>query len=87
MKINIHTVSFVRFSDLVSGLSDDTKNAISAHIGHSVTWGDSLHTLIAPKAVIANLGIEDIDESYDEFVVFRKRLTELPKFVLIDMEQ
>ena len=84
MKINIHTVSFVRFSDLVSGLSDDTQNAISAHIGDSVTWGDSLHTLIPTDDILSNLDIDESDEP--EFIEFQKRVAELPKFVLIDME-
>jgi len=84
MKINIHTVSFVRFSDLVSGLSEDTQNAISAHIGDSVTWGDSLHTLIPTDDILSNLDIDESDEP--EFIEFQKRVAELPKFVLIDME-
>lgn len=84
MNIAIHTVSFVRFSDLVFGLGTELQDAISSHIGDSVTWGDSLHTLIEADAVLSNLDIDDEDET--EYLEFRKRLEELPKFVTIDME-
>lgn len=84
MKITIHSVSFVKFSDVVSGISDETVEAIASHIGNSVTWGDANHTLIEAQHILANLDIDEGDEA--EFVEFRKRLMELPRFCMVDME-
>lgn len=82
--MEIYTVSFVKFSDLVDGLSEETQNAISSNIGDSVTWGDALHTLISVRKVCSNLDISDDDEP--EFVTFKKRLYSLPPTACIDME-
>jgi 5-enolpyruvylshikimate-3-phosphate synthase len=84
MDIKIHSVSFVTFSEITEGLDDDVITEIANSIGQDVTWGDSSHTLVRAQDAISSV---DIDETCDpDLVEFKKRLSELPRFVLIDME-
>jgi len=84
MIVHIHNLSYASFSNLVEGLSADTVEALSEHIGESVTWGDSSHTLVDPAAIVEDIDLDDDD--HPDLIEFMKRVKNLPRFVYIDME-
>jgi hypothetical protein len=98
--MNIKTVTYVSWSELTQGISQDWADAVSSAIGDNVSWGDSRHTLIRANDVYANIGSpedgitkwlyrdDDADADADAQAerVFMQRLKDLPQDTMIDME-
>ncbi len=80
----IHTRSFVTFSDLFSGLP---KARVEYAEASEYTWGDKPHSLVDPESILATLEFMDSDSDSDsEIVEAIKRLQALPQDVFVDLE-
>lgn len=89
MAIEVHTVSFVHFSDLLEGISDNVATQLTLHIEDVVTWGDASYTMIHAYALVDSLDIENLEvteEEYAEWKLLRDRIIPLGEHVMIDLE-
>lgn len=89
MGIEVRTVSYVHLSDLLEGMSEKMQDAVTSHIGDSVTWGDAFHTMIHAYKIVDNLDIENLEvneEGYEELKLLRDRIMPLGASAMVDLE-
>lgn len=82
MTYEIVSVSFVRFTDLCAGLSDETVSEMLELLGN-FQYGKMSYSLVDPKDVLwYDAGVTE----NPEIAEFERRVKDLPVFLLIDLE-
>ena len=84
MDIEIKSVWYVSWSDLIQALNPEWVDQAEEVIGAAVTWGDAHCTMVRVSDLFAYLDLHEATSK--SAVALRDRLESIGKYTLIDME-